>query len=115
MLPANADNPPVLFYCVRSREDAMGIELLDQAERVGKIDLQIIASGEGQRFTRSTLADHFSPKGLKGGHVALCGPKSLIGAAAKAARKLGAASVETEDFDFRHGFGADLPGLKRKR
>ena len=115
VLPANADNPPVLFYCVRSREDAMGIELLDQAERDGKIDLQIIASADGQRFTRSTLSDHFGPKGLKGGHVALCGPKRLIAAAAKAGRKLGAASVETEDFDFRHGFGTDLPGLKRER
>ena len=113
VLPAGAAHPPVLFYCVRSREDAMGIELLDQADRDGKIDLQIIASAEGQRFTRSTLSDHFGRGGLKGGHIALCGPKRLVRTAAKAGRKLGAASVETEDFDFRHGFGADLPGMKR--
>ena len=113
LLPADANNPPVLFYCVRSREDAMGIELLEQANREGRIDLQIIASAEGQRFTKSTLSDQFGPNGLKGGHVALCGPKRLVAAAAKAGRNLGAASVETEDFDFRHGVGRDLPGLKR--
>ena len=113
VLPTDSDNPPVLFYCVRTRDDAMGIELLDRAHRDGKIDLQIIASADGQRFTKSTLADHFGPKGLKGGHVALCGPKSLIISAEKASRKLGAASVETEDFDFRQGFGPDLPGLRR--
>ncbi|WP_419850968.1 ferric reductase-like transmembrane domain-containing protein [Candidatus Poriferisocius sp.] len=113
VLPTDSHNPPVLFYCVRTRDDAMGIELLDRAHRDGKIDLQIIASADGQRFTKSTLADHFGPKGLKGGHVALCGPKSLIISAEKASRKLGAASVETEDFDFRQGFGPDLPGLRR--
>ncbi|WP_419853915.1 ferric reductase-like transmembrane domain-containing protein [Candidatus Poriferisodalis sp.] len=113
VLPADSPDPPVLFYCVRSRQDAMGIELLDQAHRDGKIELCIIASADGQRFTRSTLAEHFGPGGLKGGHVALCGPKSLIVSAEKASRKLGAASVETEDFDFRQGLGPDLPGLPR--
>ena len=113
VLPANADHPPVLFYCVRTRADAMGIELLDQADRDGRIDLQILASAEGQRFTKATLADHFGRNGLKGGHVALCGPKSLIVTAARAGRKLGAASVETEEFDFRQGLGPDLPGPRR--
>lgn len=113
VMPSNSANPPVLFYCVRTREDAMGIELLDEAHRDGKIELCIIASADGQRFTKSTLADHFGPKGLKGGHVALCGPKSLIISAEKAGRKLGAVSVETEDFDFRQGVGPDLPGLPR--
>ena len=104
LLPADANNPPVLFYCVRSREDAMGIELLEQANREGRIDLQIIASAEGQRFTKSTLSDQFGPNGLKGGARRTVRPQETGGpAAAKAGRNLGAASVETEDFDFRHG------------
>lgn len=113
VLPTGSQNPPVLFYCVRTREDAMGIELLDQAHRDGRIELRILASADGQRFTKSTLTERFGPKGLRGGHVALCGPKSLIITAEKAGRKLGARTVETEDFDFRQGFGPDLPGPRR--
>ena len=112
MMPADSDNPPVLFYCVRNRADAMGMDLLGKAHAEGRISLHVIASAEGRRFGRSTLAEHFGPDGLRGGHVALCGPKSMIIAAEKASRQLGAATVETEEFDFRQGFGPDLPGLR---
>ena len=111
VLPPGSDNPPVLFYCVRDRADAMGIDLLNLAHDEGRIDLQVVASSEGRRFGESTLAEYFGPDGLKGGHVALCGPKGMVVAAEKAGRRLGAATVECEDFDFRQGFGPDLPGL----
>ena len=112
MMPAGSDNPPVLFYCVQNRADAMGIDLLNRAHAEGRIKLQVIASSEGQRFGRSTLSEYFGPEGLRGGHVALCGPKSMIVAAERAGRKLGASTVEAEEFDFRQGFGPDLPGLR---
>ncbi len=99
---------PVLFYSVSERADAMAIDVLEQADRDGVVDLVVLASAEGNRFGPRVFADRFGVEGLKGAHVAACGPAGLIAAVERAARSLGAAAIEREDFDIRQGFGPDL-------
>ncbi len=107
LAPTPPDERPVLFYAVRSADDAMALDVLRTAEAEGRIDLILCSSSLGPRFSRELLAEH-AGSDLKGAHVAACGPASLIGAATDAARSLGATDVESEDFDIRQGFGPDL-------
>ena len=97
----------MLFYAVRSMDDAIAFELLRQAEAEGRIDLRLCSSSLGTRFSRELLAEHVGPD-LSNAHVAVCGPAGLIRAASDAARSLGATHIETEDFDIRQGFGPNL-------
>ena len=109
-LPANADEDqrPVLFYCLRSRSDAMALDVLNEAVAEGRLHLELCPSDEGRRFGPALLAEHAGPDGLAGAHVAICGPAGLVHAASEAARSMGAEKIETEDFDIRQGFGPDL-------
>jgi len=100
--------PPVtLFYSVRSQDDAMAIEVLREAQAAGHLDLVLCCSDEGQRFSETTMADHFGST-LAGAHVAACGPAGLVAAAGRAAEALGVPHIEREDFDIRQGFGPEL-------
>ena len=99
---------PVLLCSVSDRDDAMALEYLEQAQQDGIIDLLVLASAEGNRFDDSTLMQRFGERGLTGAHVAVCGPAGLVAAAERAARALGATTIEREDFDIRQGFGPDL-------
>ncbi len=106
---ASADSePPVLFYCVRRREDATAIEFLETAASNGLVDLRMVVSSEGSRFGEDTLVEHFGPGGLRDAHVAVCGPAGLVSNAVRSARSAGASSIEREGFDIRAGFGPDL-------
>lgn len=116
-LAASADLPvaaegrrPVLFYCVSRSEDAMALDVLERAQREGRLELHLLASREGRRFGRATLRERFGSDGLRGAHVAVCGPARLVASVERAARRLGARHVEREDFDIRQGVGPDLPG-----
>ncbi len=103
---------PVLYHCVSRREDVMARDVLERAEREGRLELHVLASRSGRRFGSDTLRERFGRQGLRGAHVAVCGPSPLVAAAERAARRLGAPHVEREDFDFRQGLGPDLPGLE---
>jgi len=105
--PAPEGERPVLFYAVRSVDDAMALAALRQAEDEGRIDLRLCSSTLGTRFSLELLAEHAGPD-LSGAHVAVCGPVGLVHTASDAARSLGATDIETEDFDIRQGFGPDL-------
>lgn len=93
----------------------MALDVLERAEREGRIELHLIASGEGRRFGKATLRERFGSGGLDGARVAVCGPARLVAAAERAARRLGAAHVQREDFDIRGGVGPDLPAAIRRR
>lgn len=98
---------PVLYYAVRNEEQAMALDVLRAAADRGVIDLEVCSSSQGRRFSESLLAERFGAEGLRGGHLAVCGPAGLV----TAVRRLGAsvgAEVEHEDFDIRQGFGPDL-------
>lgn len=103
-----AEQRPVLFHCVRERAGSMAHGVLGTAADQGRIEVHLVVSSEGNRFSEATLVDRFGPGGLSGAHVAVCGPAGLIAAAETAARRLGAATVEWEDFDIRQGFGPNL-------
>jgi predicted ferric reductase len=97
-----------LFYCVRHRDDASAIDMLDAAHADGRVELHVVASSQGPRFNEAMLLDRFGPNGLAGAHVASCGPSALTAEVDRAARSLGASGVEVEAFDIRSGFGPDL-------
>ncbi len=119
-LPDGNPDRPTLHYLVRSRSDAMALELLEEHAAAERIDLVVYASGEGNRFAPTSLAEHHGEQGLTGAHVAVCGPASLVSLVDRESRRLGASMVEREDFDIRQGFGPDLSrdlddGVRRVR
>lgn len=106
-LPDDADWAPILFYCVRSRDDAPGLSFLERAAMDGRIVLDVRASQEGNRLDVEALRERFGPAGLAGAHVVMCGPDSLVRAMRVAVRDLGARNVHVEGFDIRSGIGPD--------
>ncbi len=99
---------PHVFYAVKSRVDAPGLDRLEQAHADGRIQLQVFDSAAGQRLTTDAVSQAVGPEGLAGAHVALCGPAGLVRTHRQAAANGGARSIEVEDFDFRQGFGPEL-------
>jgi len=99
---------PHLFYCVRSRDSAAGLDMLEQAAQEGRIRLHLQASSEGNRLDGDVLRGVFGEDGLRGAHVVMCGPDSLVRALTREVRSLGARHVHVEGFDIRTGVGPDL-------
>ncbi|MEL6891670.1 MAG: ferredoxin reductase family protein [Actinomycetota bacterium] len=98
---------PHLLYAVRSADENGVVEELRRAASAGRIRLTVFESSAGRRLSPADL-DPTVGRDLAGAHVALCGPASLVADMAAAARRGGAAEIETEDFDIRQGFGPDL-------
>ncbi len=82
--------------------------MLDAAHADGRIELNLVCSSDGPRFSESMLLDRFGTDGLVGAHVAACGPSALVAIVDQSARSMGATDVEVEGFDIRSGFGPDL-------
>ena len=104
---------PTLIYCVRDQANATALERLEVAAANGLIDLHVVASSEGTRFSGALLADLVGVEAAGGPtladtHVVVCGPAGLVRDATVAARRLGARHVHTEAFDIRSGVGPDL-------
>ncbi len=110
-LPSGSDVRPTLHYLVRSRYDAMALDVLEAHHAAGRLKLVVHASADGERFRPDSLREHHGATGLTGAHVAVCGPASLVTLIDTEARRLGASFVEREDFDVRQGFGPDLSRL----
>lgn len=106
--PRSPGERPVLYYAVRDEQQAMAIETLRAAANRGVIDLEVCASSEGRRFSEAVLIDRFGRDGLRGAHLAVCGPAGLVTSVRALGAAHGAAEVEHEDFDIRQGFGPDL-------
>lgn len=108
-LPAGAParERPLLVYCVQRAQDATAIEVLRRAAAEARISLEVVASAEGRRLDAALLSE-FVGGDLTGAHVAVCGPGGLVRTVERTARQLGAAEVESEDFDIRSGVGRDL-------
>ena len=104
----DAETVPHLYYCMRTREDAAGLQLLEDAAREGRITLSVCVSSEGSRLDASTLRADFGDGGLAGAHVVMCGPAGLVRAMRPVLRDLGAHRVHIEQFDMRGGIGPDL-------
>jgi predicted ferric reductase len=106
-LPAGCE-PPHLFYAVRSRAEAVGLEELEAAAAAGRIRLHVHPSAENCRLCAADLEGTFGPAGLRDAHVVMCGPDALVRDMTRAVRRLGARRVHVEAFDIRTGVGPDL-------
>lgn len=106
--PLPEPDRPNLLYCVGSREEAMAADRLVAAADEGRIRLHWFESASGKRFSESGLGEVVGSRSLSEAHVAVCGPSGLVDSAVRASVRLGARSIETEDFDLRGGFGPDL-------
>jgi predicted ferric reductase len=102
-----SEQRPLLLYAVQREHDATAIEVLRRAEAEARIDLEVVASGDGRRLD-AELFERLVGGDLTGAHVAACGPKGLVATVERTARRLGATAVESEDFDIRSGLGPDL-------
>lgn len=103
-----AINSPHLFYAVRSRPDATGLEELERAHNEGRIRLHLFVSQEDSRLCADDVRAEFGAQGLRGAHVVMCGPDSLVRTMTKCVRSLGTRRIYVEDFDIRSGIGPDL-------
>lgn len=99
---------PELFYAVRSRTEAAGLDVLEAAHVNGRIRLHLHVSEENGRLTASDLTTRFGSDGLVGAHVVMCGPDALIDDMTRAVVALGARHVHVEGFDIRTGVAPDL-------
>jgi predicted ferric reductase len=99
---------PHLFYAVRSQDDAPGLHQLTKAAQAGRIVLHLHVSNEGSRLTIKDLTTAFGADGLRGSHVVMCGPDSLVIDMTRGVHALGADHVHVEKFDIRTGIGPDL-------
>ena len=96
---------PTMLYAVRSTENNLMLDRLQDAADAGRINLHLFTPETG-RMSPAAL-DTIFPNGMTGHHVALCGPAGLVSDMADAAHARGARAIETEDFDIRQGFGPD--------
>lgn len=92
-----------LLYCVRSREEAIGLERLEAAAcRVGSFNFRIHESAKSGRLDAAELSAGL-PFDLSSAGLWYCGPEGLRKSLLKSLRTLGKSpkSVYFEEFEFR--------------
>ena len=99
---------PHLFYCVPSRQNAPAIEMLEAADREGRIQLHVHASDEKNRLQPDHIISAIGDEKLQNTHIVMCGPNSLVKSMKSGLRQHGARHMHVEGFDIRSGFGPDL-------
>lgn len=100
-------NPPSLVYFFRREEDAIGLDFLKEMNAKELLTLHLVQTdGSGVRNMKPvvSLLNRQS-------HVAVCGPRTLVVAMLKLARKARVKSVSFELFDYRSPFGPNLNPL----
>ena len=103
------DGPtPHLFYCVPSRGNAPAIEMLEAADREGRIHLHVHASDEKNRLHPDQVISAIENEKLHNAHIVMCGPNSLVKSIKSGLRQHGVRHMHVEGFDIRSGFGPDL-------
>lgn len=99
---------PHLFYAVRKREEAVGLDELMRAHSDGRLILHLFVSEEGTRLCDVDIVETIGVNGLVDSHVVMCGPDSLISSMTQTVRTMGCRYVHHEAFDIRTGLGPDL-------
>jgi predicted ferric reductase len=103
------DGPtPHLFYCVPSRYQALAIDVLETADREGRIHLHVHASDEKNRLEPHHVLTETGSDHLRNAHIVMCGPDSLVKSMKSGLRTKGARHMHVEGFDMRSGFGPDV-------
>jgi predicted ferric reductase len=106
--PRSMQVKPHLFYAVRTRSEAAGLDEVMQAHADGRVVLHLHVSDEKTRLCEDDIRSTFGNNGLASAHVVMCGPESLVRNMTKIVRDLGARTVHHEAFDIRTGVGPDL-------
>ena len=104
----NSGPTPHLFYCVPSRQNAPAIEMLEAADREGRIHLHVHASDEKNRLQPNHVISAIGGLRLQDAHIVMCGPDSLVKSMKSGLRRHGARHMHVEGFDIRSGVGPDL-------
>ena len=104
----NSGPTPHLFYCVPSRQNAPAIEMLEAADREGRIHLHVHASDEKKRLHSDHIITALGGSRLQDAHIVMCGPDSLVKSMKSGLRRHGARHMHVEGFDIRSGVGPDL-------
>ncbi len=99
---------PQMIFCVRSRDDAPGLETLERAADEGRIELHVFASAEGRRLSAEALDEVIADVSIAEAHVVMCGPTALVRDMRAALVARGVPHVHVEGFDIRTGIGPDL-------
>jgi len=99
------DNVPFVLYGYRGVDSIAIVDELRRAAGEGRIRLELFDSTRGQRMSPDSLREHVDS--LRGVHVALCGPDSMVRQMEQAARSLGASDIHYEEFDIRSGVGPE--------
>ncbi|WP_268808468.1 ferredoxin reductase family protein [Roseovarius albus] len=105
-LKADAD-PVHLFYCVRTRNDAVHLSEIEEiAKSKPNLSLHVIVSAEGNRLTADGIAKVVGAD-LSGVKASFCGPVSLRRVLQKDLLRYGVTPrrFHYEEFEFRTGIG----------
>jgi ferredoxin-NADP reductase len=93
---------------VPSRQNAPAIEMLEAADREGRIHLHVHASDEKNRLQPDHVISAIGDTRLQDAHIVMCGPDSLVKSMKSGLRQHGARHMHLEGFDIRSGVGPDL-------
>lgn len=104
-LDSSWPTPARLYYCVRSRQDALYLaELQAIASNVPNFELVLVISGEDKRLSADRIANELNAK-LNSAHVYFCGPTPMRDAlkAGLVSRGLRGSNFHHEEFEIRSG------------
>ncbi len=95
-----------MVFCIRSRASAGVLADVEaHARRLPQVDLMVLADENGERLTKTRLADAMRPM-AKTAQIYLCGPEGLKDMVTQVAAHLGHnRRIHSERFDFRGAFG----------
>ena len=104
-LEPNWPTPARLYYCVRSRQDALYLaELQSIASSVPNFELTLVVSGEDKRLSADRIVNDLNAE-LNSAHVYFCGPTSMRETlkADLVSRGLRRSNFHNEEFEIRSG------------
>ena len=106
-LPINWSTPTHLYYCVRHRDQAVGIDEFEAAaNRVDQFSVSVVASKAGKRLDAEQIANALG-KEIDKAHVYFCGPapmrEALRSGLIKRGLKMG--NFHNEEFEMRTSIG----------
>lgn len=104
-LEPNWPTPARLYYCVRSRQDALYLPQFEAiASRVPNFELVLVVSGQDKRLSADRIADELTGE-LSSAHVYFCGPTPMRESlkAGLLSRGLRSSNFHNEEFEIRSG------------
>ncbi|MGB0385584.1 MAG: ferredoxin reductase family protein [Ardenticatenaceae bacterium] len=114
-LEPNQTAPTRLYYCVRSRQDALYLAEFEAiATRVPNFELLLVVSGEDKRLSADRIANELNDK-LNWAHVYFCGPTPMRESLKAGLREHGlrSSNFHNEEFEIRSGIEQWIQWFRR--